>query len=251
VTPDGREAPSNRHVLAFRCKREAALVEKAQQIPAAENTARLSAIVQTEAMEWGDNVAGPYHGVAAGHMNAQWQSMVWPILSQHDIDFTNTMDFACGYGRNALKLKEAGAKLVTLVDVNPDNIAYCNQHMVPLGGFTVIQNNGFDLRSIPAETFTHVYSFDAMVHFDMELIMRYVTEFYRVLVPGGTAFIHHSNYTGTPGGDFRKNPHWRNFMSADIFKHIALRNGFEILGQYIQTWGDPDIDCISVLRRPA
>jgi ubiquinone/menaquinone biosynthesis C-methylase UbiE len=88
-----------------------------------------------------------------------------------------------------------------------------------------------------------------MVHFDIEIVLSYIAEFARVLKPGGTAFIHHSNFTGRPGSSFKDNPHWRNFMSATIFKHSAIRNGFEVLEQKLLNWAGEDIDCLTVMRR--
>ena len=148
---------------------------------------RLADKVRLEGMEWGDKVAQDYHGVAASHMNAQWASIVAPILGRHDIDLTRTMDFACGFGRNALKLRQAGADHITLVDVNPDNIAYCREHIMPVGKVDLVQNNGLDLSELKNSTFTHIYTFDAMVHFDIEIVLAYIGEFARILKPGGTA----------------------------------------------------------------
>jgi ubiquinone/menaquinone biosynthesis C-methylase UbiE len=211
---------------------------------------RLAELVRRESFEWGNDVAEPYHGRAALDMNRQWSTIIWPILSINDIDFSVTMDFACGYGRNARKLKEVGAQTITLVDVNLDNIAVCDTRLVALGGYETFCNNGYDLDGIPSGKYTHVYSFDAMVHFDIEIVMSYITEFARVLKPGGTAFVHHSNFTGSPGSSFKSNPCLRNFMSAAIFRHIAIQNGFDMLEQKVIDWGGVKaLDCLTLMRR--
>jgi ubiquinone/menaquinone biosynthesis C-methylase UbiE len=212
----------------------------------------LSKIVASEAFHWGNNVAVDYHGLAASHMDAHWSTIIFPILSSYQIDMSETIDFACGRGRNARKLKKAGAGNLTLVDVNAENIDYCDQNLVPLGGYSTFLNNGYDLHPLPSQAYTFVYSFDAMVHFDLEIVLSYITEFARVLRPGGFAFIHHSNFTGNPGGSFQQNPHWRNFMSAAIFKHAAVHSGSDVLRQETFAWGGvADIDCITVMRRLA
>lgn len=213
------------------------------------SASRLAETVRREAMEWGNNVADSYHRRAEEGMSHIWIKIIWPILSRHKIDFSDTIDFACGFGRNAKMLAATGAAKVTLVDVNPDNIAYCREHVVPLGNFDVVQNNGHDLADLQSGRFTHLYSFDAVVHFDLEIVLAYVSEFARVIKPGGTAFIHHSNYTGNPGGNFRENPGMRNFMSALIFKHASIRSGFDVLEQELLSWAGPDSDCVTVLRR--
>lgn len=209
---------------------------------------RLHEIVKAEAFYWGAETAVSYHGTAASDMDAQWETLIKPLLARYPIDYSRTIDFAAGYGRNTRKLLEAGAEHVTMVDVNPD----CVQHLeknFPRDCTTAVSNDGEGLSGLNTEAFTFLYTFDAMVHFDLEIVLSYIPEFARVLKPGAYAFVHHSNYTANPGRDFRENPHWRNFMSAAIFKHIAVRSGFDVAQQEIFNWGDPDIDCITIMRR--
>ena len=56
------------------------------------------------------------------------------------------------------------------------------------------------LADIPDGEATFVYSFDAMVYFDSDVVRAYLAEFRRVLAPSGTGFCHYSNYTGNPAG---------------------------------------------------
>ena len=209
---------------------------------------RLRETVKAEAFLWGAEVAELYHGIAASHMDAQWDTIIQPILAQYSIDYSSTIDFAAGYGRNTRKLLDAGAEHVTMVDVNPDCVAHLINDF-PRDRTTAVLTDGTSLSHLKTAAFTFLYTFDAMVHFDLEIVMSYIPEFARVLRPGAYAFVHHSNYTANPGGDFRENPHWRNFMSAAIFKHIAVRSGFDVIQQETFRWGEPDIDCITVLYR--
>ncbi|MGH6811779.1 MAG: class I SAM-dependent methyltransferase [Methylocella sp.] len=214
----------------------------------ANSSERLRETVEAEAFHWGAATADSYHGTAASHMDAQWETLISPILAQYPIDYSKTIDFAAGYGRNTRKLLEAGAGHVTMVDVNPECVAQLELHF-PRERTTAVLNDGAGLSNLDTSAFTFLYTFDAMVHFDLEIILSYVPEFSRVLNPGAYAFVHHSNYTANPGGDFRLNPHWRNFMSAGIFKHVASRSGFDVVQQKILSWGEPDNDCITMLRR--
>ena len=91
-----------------------------------------------------------------------------------------------------------------------------------------------------------------MVHFDMEVIQVYIKEISRVLRPNGHAFLHCSNYTKSPGGDFRKNPHWRNFFSAEILLHLAQRSGLTVSKIAKTPWGGiEELDCMALLHRPS
>jgi ubiquinone/menaquinone biosynthesis C-methylase UbiE len=196
-------------------------------------------------MHWGDAAEG-YHRAAEQLTNQQWAQMIWPMISQCRLD--RTIDFASGRGRNTQKLLDAGASHVTLVDVHPDNIRRCKERFGHR--LSIIQNNGVDLSSIPDSSHTLVYSWDAMVHFDVLVIGNYVKEFVRVLVRGGNLFVHHSNYSLAPGVDFRKNPHWRNFMTQDLMAHMLVRSGFEIIRQKLQNWDSvADLDCLTLARK--
>lgn len=213
------------------------------------NAGRLSQTVEAEGLLWGRDVAHDYHGVAASQMDGQWRDYIQPFMDQYGFDLSRTLDFAAGFGRNTRKLFEAGAGHVTMVDLNPDCIKQLRKEFEGPRG-RVIQNNGFDLGKVKTGSVTFFYSFDAMVHFDLEVIAAYMPEIARVLAPGGYALIHHSAYDANPGGDFRSNTHWRNFMNAAILKHLAVRGGLDVVEQRSVPWGGAPIDCISILRKP-
>ncbi len=207
-------------------------------------------IVGDEAFLWGDRVAQSYHELATHQMDQQWSGLIQPVLARHNIDYTVTMDFACGRGRNTTKLSPLSKKMI-LVDVNPENIAIVRQRFSPETHRFVL-NSGYDVNEIESESVTFIYSFDAVVHFDLEIILQYIKEFHRVLKPGGHGFIHHSNFTGAPGADFRDNQHWRNFMSKGLFAHLCIRNKLKIAEQVVIPWGSGarDLDCLTVFVKP-
>ncbi len=197
---------------------------------------RLAALVADEAYLWGNDVAKAYHDAAQATMDRQWSTLITPFLDQAEIDYTTSIDFACGRGRNAEKLLTR-AKRVIMIDVNPENIEFCEQRFAGNENVSIVQNDGTNISAVASGSASFLYSFDAMVHFDLELVIEYVHEFARVLAEGGFAFIHHSNYAANPGRDFRKNPGLRNFMSADIFKHVAVKSGFAVEAQKTIDWG--------------
>lgn len=211
--------------------------------------ARLQNTVLEESLLWGEEVTEDYHNAAARDMERHWKTILSPHFSRHKFDLTRAIDFAAGYGRNTRKLLDEGAGHVTMVDVNIDCINRLKSAF-PEGNTEVIQVDGFSLTGLSSGNYSFLYTFDAMVHFDLEIVISYIFEFNRILRNGGYALVHHSNYTGSPGEDFRNNPHWRNFMSATIFKHIARRANFEIVEQNIIGWGGvEELDCITILRK--
>ncbi len=210
----------------------------------------MKSLVKKNSLLWGEDVAESYHGAAARDMQVHWNRYIEPTIQRHPIDYANTIDFACGYGRNTDFLLTL-AEHVTMIDVNKHNLEYSQRKYANNPKVTVKECNGYDLRNIDDGACTFFYTFDSMVHFPPDIVKAYLPEFYRVLAPGAYALIHHSNYTaGGPGNDFRKNPHWRNYMSAEMFADIARSAGFSVVEQTVHDWGLPDLDCVSVVKKP-
>ena len=90
-----------------------------------------------------------------------------------------------------------------------------------------------------------------MVHFHRDVVRAYLIDSARVLVPGGKALLHHSNFSLDPDSSFGSNPLARAFMSAALFKKYAESAGLEVLKQQVIPWGrQPDLDCLTLVRRP-
>ena len=181
----------------------------------------------------------------------EWTSIVRPFLEGYPINYAHTLDLACGRGRNSAALSPLAGRM-TLVDVNLENIAACTERFRGRSGFTFVKNNGFDLRAVRTRSITFVYCFDSMVHFDLDIVIAYLREISRVLSTNGYGFIHHSNYTAVPNAPFTANPHWRNFMSRELFAHLCAKAGLVVEAQRLVDWGESrDLDCLTLFRKPA
>jgi ubiquinone/menaquinone biosynthesis C-methylase UbiE len=206
--------------------------------------------VQTEAFYWGNNATETYFEPAERGMDYQWP-YVQRFLAPYPIDYSDTMELSCGHGRNSEKLA-VSAKNMTLIDVNPENISFCKQRFRDKP-WRILLNNGFDIQEVEDDSITFGYCFEAAVHFDLEIILSYIKEFRRVLVSGGFGFMHHSNYTRSPGADITTTPHARSFMSKEIFAHLCIHNGLRIVDQRLIDWGSPEeyfeTDCFSLFQK--
>ena len=189
----------------------------------------------------------PYYEQAEKQMDTQWQTTIWPFIK--NADFSNVLDLAAGHGRNSEKLKGLARKIY-VVDINQENIDFCQKRFAGDARFTFIRNDGFSLSAIPSGELTLVYCFEAMVHFDSDVVRAYLREFQRVLRSGGLGFCHHSNYTGNPGGDVRDNPGWRNFMSQALFAHLCAKEGLKVLKSTVIDWDGPGSDCLTLFGKP-
>ncbi|ACK64985.1 Methyltransferase type 11 [Rippkaea orientalis PCC 8801] len=190
--------------------------------------------------------SSPYYDDAEPAMDSQWQYLVYPFIEGSD--FSNTIDLAAGHGRNTVKLKEIADKII-IIDINQENLDYCQERFKGEENISYVKTDGTELPGIPDESITFIYCWDAMVHFDSDVIRSYLKEFHRVLVPGGRGFCHHSNYTENPGGDVHVNPGWRNFMSAPLFAHYCAKENLKIVQQKVMDWGVPSLDCLSLFEK--
>ncbi|WP_454018646.1 class I SAM-dependent methyltransferase [Azospirillum sp. Marseille-Q6669] len=176
------------------------------------------------------------------------------LFSELDCDVV--MDLACGRGRHSAQILQLRSPTALyLVDINKSNIAHCRKRFADDARVHCFVNDGCKLSHIADNSLTAIISYDAMVHFEYDDVISYIKEFSRVLSPGGKALIHHSNNDRQPGNTYQENPHWRNFMSAPLFKHAAIRSGLNVVEQVLMDWGDSpmdkDLDCLSLLEKPA
>lgn len=165
------------------------------------------------------------------------------------LDLRNVVELACGRGRHVTRYGEM-AGTVTLVDVLEKNITFCRERFKDKNNIFYYCNNGKDLSELRDNTYTSLFTYDAMVHFEMMDIASYLKEAHRVLKPGSYALFHHSNNTSDYKASFSNAVGGRSYMSADIFAYLAYRNNFEIVEQKVIDWGVKDLDCISLLKKP-
>ena len=152
-----------------------------------------------------------------------------------ELDLTCTLELACGHGRHSAKLGGL-AQDVILVDLDVGNIEFCRARFKDVPHYRFLATSGYSFDSVRDSECTAVFSYDAMVHFDSDVVRAYLQETTRVLVPGGRALFHHSNYSLNPGGDVHDNPSWRNFMSQDLFHHYAAKCGLRVLTSDVFDW---------------
>ncbi|MBY0009108.1 class I SAM-dependent methyltransferase [Paenibacillus typhae] len=183
-----------------------------------------------------------------------------PILSKYDdIDFSETLDFACGRGRMA-NVVSGLAKSITCCDINATAIEYCKVRFENSKDCTFhfqINNrvgSALEHLDFADDSFTFIYSWDAMVHFTYKWLDYYLKEFYRISKNNSYVMIHHSNYANVPttveekSEDWLNNPHGRTNISKEDFRFLAEKHGFSVVEQQLIDWEIKDLDCISLLK---
>lgn len=191
-----------------------------------------------------------YYKIAesADNLNIFWNSNspFYELFSMLKLD--NVIELACGHGRHVEKYKQNSGK-ITLVDILDKNIQYCKSRFSEDNNITYYVNNGHDLSELESDKYSALFSYDAMVHFEMFDIFDYLKETQRVLQSGGRALFHHSNNTENYTVTFSTGTEGRNYMSAQLFAHLVDRAGLKIIKQRIIDWNVPNLDCISLVEK--
>ncbi|HEX8375069.1 MAG TPA: class I SAM-dependent methyltransferase [Geminicoccaceae bacterium] len=199
-----------------------------------------------------DWIEAAYFAEAEAAADLQWASIILPFLQVEatGIDLSVTMDLAAGRGRNAARLLPMAGRL-HIVDIHASNVALCRARFGDDPRIAYQPTDGCTLPVADA-ALSLLFCFDAMVHFDSDVVRAYLREARRALRPGGHAFLHHSNDMSGAGGDFRQHPHWRNTMSLRLMRHYAVKEGLQVVRQAPLDWAHDgcDIDGLTLLRAP-
>jgi ubiquinone/menaquinone biosynthesis C-methylase UbiE len=203
------------------------------------------------------NFAQTYYAQAEECLDMFWAKNTVFYKSFCQLDCTNIVELACGHGRHVQKYLEK-AKTITLVDINQENIDFCKHRFLGDDKIKFLVNNGNSFKGIDTNSQTAIFTYDAMVHFELLDILEYLKESNRILVNGGKILFHHSNAASSttfkPELGYRLQKNGRSFISADIFAYLALRTGFVVLQQDIFSWSagetyTKDVDCLSLCQK--
>lgn len=173
-------------------------------------------------------------------------SVVYKMFSQLDLD--NVIELAAGRGRH-VAMYESKANHIVLVDILQKNIDFCKERFKGNSKIDYYCNNGYNLNGLRDNEYSALFTYDAMVHFEMMDIFEYLKDIHRVLRKGGMALFHHSNNTANYKDSFSTAAGGRSYMSKDLFAYLAYRVGFEIVEQHVCDWGVKDLDCVSLVRK--
>ena len=145
----------------------------------------------------------------------------------------------------------ARAGSLVVMDIHESNIEFCRTRLAEHENVQYVVNNGYDLQPFANDSLTAIFCYDAMVHFPGDVVESYLRDTARVLFPGGLALYHHSNYYAPDGGHYGLNPHARNRMTREEFGRLAHATGMEVVESHVIDWGGvPDLDCLTLVRRP-
>ena len=185
-----------------------------------------------------------------GSSRTLWHATILPRI-QFLLPARSLLEIAPGFGRVTAFLLPHCERYVG-VDLTPRCIEACRARFGGEAKARFALNDGHSMGVIDDASIDLAVSWDSLVHADVGVLASYCRELARKLVPGGCAFLHHSNL-----GAFARhepelaNPHWRDTgMSAELLRRFAAEAQLEVDAQELVQWGSPVAsDCFSWLRR--
>jgi SAM-dependent methyltransferase len=184
-----------------------------------------------------------------------WYGTLLPRIASF-LGKNRAVEIGPGHGRLTAYLKDCCSSLV-LVDLAPNCIASCRERFRAEKHLEYFVNDGASLSFLDDCSVDFVFSFDALVHTDLQDLNAYLAEIERVLRIGGAAVLHHSNLASVLQEERPEHVRLRTHLRArdvDADRVLLAASGLETLEcrtQELLGWDESAllIDCISCFVR--
>jgi len=190
-----------------------------------------------------------------GGSDAQWRGAILPRIGGL-LPTGLTVEIGCGFGRYSHWLREWTQRLL-LFDLVDRCVEACLERFSQDPDVQVLRNDGLSLPGVEARSVDFVFSFDSLVHAEIDVLAAYLRELSRVLAPDGAAFLHHSNFKAVlDERQESKNWHFRGeTASAAGVRQIASVCDLLVIRQEVVDWGlgserVEGCDCFTTIVRP-
>ena len=189
----------------------------------------------------GDEWSAPW-----GTSAAMWFATIMPRIGMA-LPAESVLEIAPGHGRCTEFLLRF-TSCYNGVDLSEQCVTFCRERFASNPNARFHQNDGQSLGAVHDQLFDLVFSFDSLVHADLDAVSAYVPQILALLRPGGIAFIHHSNLGACPGREWG---HRSTEVSAEVVASLVERHGGRVLIQEIFGDGIAPSDCFSTFCRQA
>ena len=190
------------------------------------------------------NAGGEEWSAPWGGSEPQWFGSLYPRLHRL-LPARRILEIAPGYGRWTRFLLPACSYYFG-VDLSEACVLACKTRFRDDTHAHFIRNDGLSLRSAPDKSFDLIFSFDSLVHAELDVLQAYIPQIIGKLSKGGVAFLHHSNLQGfeNPGGIW---DHSRAAtVSARAVSDLVHGAGGKVFVQEIINWHSAGpIDCLT------
>lgn len=183
---------------------------------------------------------------AWGGSEAQWFGSIYPRVHRF-LPARSILEIAPGFGRWTRFLVSQSETFIG-VDLSAECVAACQRAFAGASHASFVKNDGTDLSMVPDASVDLVFSFDSLVHVEMDVLGVYLDAIVKKLRKGGVAFLHHSNSKEVTGGD----PLHNRAISVGrggVKERVEAAGGVVLVQETINWGGAPCIDCITTLAR--
>jgi hypothetical protein len=211
-----------------------------------------------------------------GDVETHWYATILPRIRRF-IPAKRVLEIAPGYGRWSSFLIDCADEYIG-VDLNAECVSACRARFAEASHATFVVNDGKSLAAVADDSINFAFSFDSLVHAEIDVIEAYLHELSRKLSPDGIAFIHHSNLGEYSGMALNLSgllwvcvhrwplalkilgrlqlTNWRHWRAPSVTSRkvvdVGKATGLVCIGQEIIPWGRHNrrmVDCLSVLTR--
>ena len=145
--------------------------------------------IWNKSYEWPE--AGEEWSEAWGNSESQWFGTIMPRI-QRFLPARSILEIAPGRGRWTNFLRRYCDQL-SVVDLSPSCIEICESRFRNEQHISYHINDGTSLEMIDDRSIDFVFSFDSLVHAELEVLQKYLEQIERKLTENGAVFFHHSN----------------------------------------------------------
>lgn len=194
--------------------------------------------------------AGEEWSAPWGGSEAHWYGMLLPRVHRA-LPARRILEIAPGYGRWTRFLIPACSEFLG-IDLSPTCIEKCRERFFSASHAKFEINDGLSLAAAPDGSFDLVFSFDSLVHVEIDVLQAYIPQILNKLAPNGIAFIHHSNLADGRVVEGQHSHSRADSVSARAVAQIISDNGGVALVQETASWMDAGlIDCFTTFARGA
>ena len=170
-----------------------------------------------------------------GGSESQWYTCLFPRVARF-LPADKILEIAPGHGRwTRFLLNQCNG--YRGVDLSARCVESCREFFKQSSHAEFFQNDGSSLDMISDDSIDFCFSYDSLVHVEMDVINLYIEQIVRKLTPTGIAFLHHSNLGDYPG---EPNPHLRaDTVSAKKTLDTIERFDGKVILQEKFNWGYP------------
>lgn len=211
--------------------------------------------IKSNLEKWNNNYQWEHNGdewsKVWGSVDMHWFGSIFPRIHSF-LPVRSILEIAPGYGRWTNYLKTYCQKLIA-VDLSDKCIEYCKNRFSEDKQVFCYQNDGKSLSVAEDHSVDFVFSYDSLVHVEMDVLEEYFKEISRILSIHGVAFIHHSNRGNY--SEVETDPDFHNHWRAKSVTHekvsdLAKKYRLNCISQELINWSNkPEwtIDCFSII----